>query len=305
MNDVAMKVLKAELEPELLAKFEAFAKDDAAAGAMDPALKQALKGMLQLMASFKDKLQTPQLQALAHLVGFTGNLMNGSDAAPDATAASADSADDSADDMDDGQGDGNPFDPSDDDTAVSQAASDNAPPADPTGKPQKPASSNPFGKKDAAVNKAFEAFKKKADAEAAALRKSHDELRKAHEATVAQLRKKEVSEMVAKKYPNLGSNAAVTEMVLGLEKQGLLGGMEQKLAAWNNQLGMSDVFKEMGAAGEGDDLTPEQALNKKADELRKQHPGMSHGVAYTKAYDSHPELAQALKAKDQARRNGG
>lgn len=309
MNDVAIKVLKAELEPELLAKFEAKLNElakDAGTGAMDPGLKSALKGMLQLMASFKDKLQTPQLQALAHLVGFTGNLMNGD--APDASAASDDS--DDADDADAGDDDGASDLPPDGDPPLPDDSVD--PSKDPTGKDgqtpptdpnkDKPTSSNPFGKKDATVNKAFEAFKKKADAEAAALRKGQEELRKQNEEIRAELRKKEVSALVAKDYKNLGSNAVVTEMLLGLEKQGLLKGMEQNLRAWNNQLATSEVFKEMGADGDREDATPEEQLNKKASELRKADPSMSQGVAYTKAWDSNPELAAAVKARDAARR---
>lgn len=306
MKDVVQKALSVPLEPELLAKLDAELKKlQGDAGAVDPNLKNALKGILQMFVMFKDKLSPELMGAMAHLVGFSGAQMAA--LAGDDNAPAGDTSTPPSDD---------PPPPTDDTPATPDNETPPPPPdgdpnanKDPTGKEEAPPDGQtppdpndpenkkpPFGKRGT-VDPAFEAFKKAANAENEKLRKAQDELRKQNEAIRADLRKREISEMVRKNYPNLGANEAITQMCFDMDQKGLLKSMEPKLAAWNNQMQASELFKEAGANGGGQDLTPAQQLDVAAKEIQKADPKLSYAKAYDLACSQNPVLRKNIHKK--------
>lgn len=249
-NDVAAKILKGDLEPDLATKFDALFKAEGDA-AIDPATRGALKGLLQLMVGLADKLKGPAMQQLAALAGL--------DATAEAPPADAAAAKDAAK-------------PDDDEVAK-------------RGKGEQPG-----------VNP-----------EVAALMKRHQDeitaLRKANEATAAKLRKKEVVDLVAKDYANLGNPETVAGFFMDLEGANLLKRAEPMLRAWSAQLAKGELFAELGVAGEGDVSTPEKRLEAAARELQKSSAGkLTYEQAFSKVYEDNADIRREIqKQRQQAR----
>jgi hypothetical protein len=285
---------------------------------LDPAAKEALKGILKLMTAYGNNLKDEHLAPIAQLAGFAGNNFGNASAASDAEDGDMGDEDDMEDAAEDDENDAG--DTNDDIEDAIKAA--------PPGKqaPGKPKTPNPpmdektgdglHGDKTDEKPAPMPKPGQKTPPRTPAMKKASSDIReritKAEQRAAAletqlrtEVRKRQEREFVAKaaaEFPKLGNAEQVGKMLLSLQDKGALTDMEPMLRAMNEQSKAADIFKTAGFDGGGSGpATPEQEMEREAAEIRKREPALSYEQAFDKAYTARSDIRKRMRAAELGR----